>query len=190
MPSILGLVRTSTISPKNLATTRIADHPAERCRHSQFIALDSRKLTKSTNVRPLSKFLWFMLALFAFVNALEALRYLLPHVPFPVEMDNFIHRRIALSLHAMGGAIALLTGPMQFVPCFREATGTAIASWDGYTAARFYLAGALPSGLHRMHRPAGSLPRHFSCLARPGLLRPVSLCGSFYEAMRSGTGAG
>ena len=61
-----------------------------------------------------------MLALFAFVNALEALRYLLPHVPFPVQMDNFIHRRIALSLHAMGGAIALLAGPFQFVPRFRE----------------------------------------------------------------------
>ena len=61
-----------------------------------------------------------MLALFAVVNALEALRYLLPHVPFPVEMDNFIHRRIALSLHALGGAIALLAGPLQFVPRFRE----------------------------------------------------------------------
>jgi uncharacterized membrane protein len=61
-----------------------------------------------------------MLALFALVNALEALRYLLPHVPFPVQMDNFIHRRIALSLHALGGAIALLAGPLQFVPRFRE----------------------------------------------------------------------
>jgi uncharacterized membrane protein len=61
-----------------------------------------------------------MLALFALVNALGALRYLLPHVPFPVEMDNFIHRRIAFSLHALGGAIALLAGPLQFVPPFRE----------------------------------------------------------------------
>jgi hypothetical protein len=52
------------------------------------------------------------------VNAIGALRYVLPHVPFPVEMDNFIHRRIALSLHALGGAIALLTGPLQFVPRF------------------------------------------------------------------------
>jgi len=29
-----------------------------------------------------------MLALFALVNALEALRYLLPQVPFPVDMEN------------------------------------------------------------------------------------------------------
>jgi hypothetical protein len=68
----------------------------------------------------LGKVLWYVLALFALVNALEALRYLLPHVPFPAELDNFSQRRIALSLHALGGAIALLAGPLQFVPRFRE----------------------------------------------------------------------
>jgi uncharacterized membrane protein len=71
-------------------------------------------------VRLLPKLLWILLALFAFVNALGALRYLLPHVPFPAELDNFSQRRIALSLHALGGAIALLAGPLQFVPRFRE----------------------------------------------------------------------
>jgi uncharacterized membrane protein len=71
-------------------------------------------------VRLLPKLLWILLALFAFVNALGALRYLLPHVPFPAELDNFSQRRSALSLHALGGAIALLTGPLQFVPRFRE----------------------------------------------------------------------
>ena len=64
--------------------------------------------------------MWFMLALFALVNAMGALRYLLPHVPFPVEMENFTQRRLALSLHALGGAIALLVGPLQFVSRFRE----------------------------------------------------------------------
>src|SRR5260370_8940856 len=63
-----------------------------------------------------------MLALFALVNALGAFGYLLPHVPFPVESDNFSPRRIALSLHALGGAIALLAGPLQFVPRFRESS--------------------------------------------------------------------
>jgi uncharacterized membrane protein len=61
-----------------------------------------------------------MLALFALVNAVGALRYLLPHVPFPAQLDNFSQRRIALSLHALGGAIALVAGPLQFVPRFRE----------------------------------------------------------------------
>jgi hypothetical protein len=110
-----------------------------------------------------------MLALFAFVNALEALRYLLPHVPFPVEMENFRERRIALSLHALGGAIALLAGPLQFVPRFREAAGIAIASWDGSTAAPSCLAGVLHSGSRRIRKPVGSLPRDSSRSARLGL---------------------
>lgn len=39
-------------------------------------------------MRPLAKFLWFLLAFFAFVSALEALRYVLPHVPFPAELSD------------------------------------------------------------------------------------------------------
>jgi hypothetical protein len=75
---------------------------------------------KISCVRRLPKILWFLLAFFAFANGLEALRYLLPHVPFPVEMPNFLERRLALSLHAFGGGVALLAGPLQFVPRFRE----------------------------------------------------------------------
>jgi hypothetical protein len=71
-------------------------------------------------LRQLRKILWYAVAVFAFVNALEVLRYLLPHVPFPAQLDNFNQRRIALTLHALGGAIALLAGPLQFVPRFRE----------------------------------------------------------------------
>ena len=67
----------------------------------------------------LPKILWFLLAFFAFANGVEALRYLLPHVPFPAEIDNFYHRRLGLTLHVVGGSIALLAGPLQFVPRFR-----------------------------------------------------------------------
>jgi len=80
----------------------------------------SENMAKCAKMKRLPKILWFILALFAFVNALEALRYLLPHVPFPVQMENFTYRRTALSLHALGGAIALLAGPLQFVPNFRD----------------------------------------------------------------------
>jgi uncharacterized membrane protein len=73
-------------------------------------------------VRLLPRVLWFLLTFFALANGLQALRYLLPHVPFPAEIDNFSQRRIALSLHALGGAIALLAGPLQFVPRFRESS--------------------------------------------------------------------
>jgi uncharacterized membrane protein len=88
----------------------------------------------------LPKILWAILALFAVLNALGALRYLLPHVPFPSEMDNFIHRRIALSLHALGGAIALLAGPLQFVPRFRE------SNWNRHRLLGWIYCGAVLFG--------------------------------------------
>jgi Predicted membrane protein (DUF2306) len=67
----------------------------------------------------LPKILWFALALFALLNGLWALRYLLPSAPFHAGMDNFYHRRLGLTLHVLGGSIALLAGPLQFVPRFR-----------------------------------------------------------------------
>ena len=88
----------------------------------------------------LPKLLWFLLALFALENALGALRYLLPHVPFPAELDNFTHRRVALSLHALGGAIALLVGPLQFVPRFRE------SSWNRHRLLGWIYCGAVSLG--------------------------------------------
>jgi len=91
-------------------------------------------------VRLLPKVLWFVLALFALVNGLGALRYLLPHVPFPAELDNFSQRRIALSLHALGGAIALLGGPLQFVPRFRE------SSWNRHRLLGWIYCGAVLLG--------------------------------------------
>jgi uncharacterized membrane protein len=91
-------------------------------------------------VRRLPKILWVLLAVFAFVNGLEALRYLLPHVPFLAEIDNFIHRRIPLSLHALGGAIALMTGPLQFLPRFRE------SNWNRHRLLGWIYCGAVLLG--------------------------------------------
>jgi hypothetical protein len=91
-------------------------------------------------VRRLPKILWVILAVFAFVNGLEALRYLLPHVPFPAEIDNFMHRRIPLSLHALGGAIALMTGPLQFLPRFRE------SNWNRHRLLGWIYCGAVLLG--------------------------------------------
>jgi uncharacterized membrane protein len=91
-------------------------------------------------VRRLPKVLWYLLAVFALVNAVEALRYLLPHVPFPAELDNFRERRIALSLHALGGAIALLAGPLQFVPRFRE------SNWNRHRLLGWIYCGAVLLG--------------------------------------------
>ena len=67
-----------------------------------------------------SKAGWVVLAVFAAANAVQALRYLLPTVPFPAPLDNFFHHRVLLGLHALGGAVALLAGPLQLLQPFRE----------------------------------------------------------------------
>jgi hypothetical protein len=91
-------------------------------------------------VKRLPKALWVILAVFAFANGLEALRYLLPHVPFPAELDNFIHRRVALSLHARGGAIALMAGPLRFLARFRE------SNWNRHRLLRWIYCGGVLLG--------------------------------------------
>jgi hypothetical protein len=48
-------------------------------------------------------------------------------VPFPSTLDNFTQRRIALSLHALGGAIALLAGRCNSSRVFVKAVGIVIA---------------------------------------------------------------
>jgi uncharacterized membrane protein len=60
-----------------------------------------------------------VVAFFAVMTGLGALRYALPHVPFPAPLPNFLTRRIALSIHASCGAIALMLGPWQFLPGIR-----------------------------------------------------------------------
>lgn len=63
---------------------------------------------------------WVLLAVFAAATGIGALRYVLPVVPFPAPLDNFIHRWPLLSLHAFCGALALLAGPLQLLRPFRE----------------------------------------------------------------------
>jgi hypothetical protein len=91
-------------------------------------------------VRRLPKILWVILAVFAFANGLEALGYLLPHASFPAEIDNLMHRRIPLSLHALGGAIALMTGPLQFLSRFRE------SNWNRHRLLGWIYCGAVLLG--------------------------------------------
>lgn len=67
-----------------------------------------------------TKVAWIVLALLALENGLGALRYLFPAVPFPAPIPNFLQHRYLLALHALGGGIALLAGPLQLLPPFRE----------------------------------------------------------------------
>jgi uncharacterized membrane protein len=62
---------------------------------------------------------WCALVLFASVNSILAMRYLLPHVPFAAPLPNLKLHRIALAIHASCAGIALLIGPFQIVEGFR-----------------------------------------------------------------------
>jgi hypothetical protein len=141
-------------------------------------------------VKLLPKILWFMLALFALVNALEAFRYLLPHVPFPAQLDNFIHRRIALSFHALSGAIALLAGPLQFLPRFRD------SNWYrhrllGWIYCSAVLVGWCASLWIAPHSQTGWIASSgFITLGAAWIVATGLAVCSFCEAMRLDTGAG
>jgi len=63
--------------------------------------------------------LWCLLVLFAALNGILAMRYLLPHVPFAAPLPNFKLHRIALGFHASFAGVALILGPFQIVEGFR-----------------------------------------------------------------------
>jgi len=81
--------------------------------------LDSNRGTTSRS-RLLPAFAWLLLTISATAIALFSLRYALPHIPAPARLTNVTTRRVALSIHAVSAAIALLAGPWQFVTSIRS----------------------------------------------------------------------
>ena len=67
---------------------------------------------------PLGRLGWVCLVTLAMVTGITALRYALPAVPYTV-LTNFVTNRVALSIHAVSAAIALLVGPCQFLSTLR-----------------------------------------------------------------------
>lgn len=63
---------------------------------------------------------WAFLAFLAVATGLGALRYALPHVPFPAPLPNFAARHEWLIAHAVCSSVALLAGPWQFLPALRR----------------------------------------------------------------------
>jgi len=120
--------------------------------------------TRDTNIRPpspsrlLPTFAWLLLTISATAIALFSLRYALPHIPAPARLTNVTTSRIALSIHAVSAAIALLAGPWQFVagirtrhPHLHRALGRcyAFAVLIGWCA-------SLPIALHAQTGPIAS----------------------------------
>ncbi len=58
-----------------------------------------------------------------------ALRYALPHVPFPAPLPNFHLRYDWLIAHAVFSAVAFLAGPWQFLSAFRRGSLLAHREW-------------------------------------------------------------
>ena len=75
--------------------------------------------TVSRTQRALQRVGWSVLLLFAVINGLLAMRYLIPHTPFAAPLPNFKLHRIALAIHASCAAVALIVGPFQLVNGFR-----------------------------------------------------------------------
>ena len=92
---------------------------------------------------------WTLVAALAAAVGVYALRYGLPDVPRPL-LTNFVTHRTALRIHAVCAAIALLTGPLQFLPNLRARhIGLHRALGRVYVAAVLvgWLA-SIPVGLH------------------------------------------
>jgi uncharacterized membrane protein len=61
-----------------------------------------------------------LLTILATAFAFYSLRYLLPHVPHPARLTNFVTHRVALTIHAASASVALLIGPWQFAGGIRQ----------------------------------------------------------------------
>lgn len=95
------------------------------------------------------------LIFFAVMTALGALRYALPHVPFPAPLPNFFTRRITLSVHASLGAIACLLGPWQFVESLRT-RHVRLHRWIGWSYASAVAASWIASVPLALHAQTGA----------------------------------
>lgn len=101
---------------------------------------------------------WGLLTFLALGTGLGALRYALPRVPFPSPLPNFETRHGWLIAHAVFSAIALLTGPWQFLATLRRRWLTA-HRWTGRVYCGAVVAGwltSLPIAAHAQTGPIAS----------------------------------
>lgn len=99
---------------------------------------------------------WFVLAIHAVGLGLFSLRYLLPNVPFPVDLPNFHTRHDWLIAHAGFSSVALLAGPWQFLPSLRQRR-LALHRWTGRTYCIAVLLGWLASLPIAAHANTGDI---------------------------------
>jgi hypothetical protein len=98
---------------------------------------------------------WCVLVLFAVLNAVLAMRYLLPHAPFAASLPNLRLHRIALAIHASCSGLALLIGPFQLSERNRTRWKTLHrrAGWAYAAAVGLGGISAIPLSLHANFGP-------------------------------------
>jgi uncharacterized membrane protein len=105
--------------------------------------------------RAIKTTLWGILLFLAFANGILAMRYLLPHVPFPSTLPNFRTHRVFLTLHASCAGVALLLGPFQLSERFRLRWRAAHrrVGWVYAAAVALGAIAAFPLALHAAFGP-------------------------------------
>lgn len=73
---------------------------------------------------------WAFLALSALVIGAVSLRYALPGMPFPMDLPSLELSPRPFIVHAVSASLALVLGPLQFVPAWR-ARFPALHRWVG-----------------------------------------------------------
>lgn len=73
---------------------------------------------------------WGLLALSALAIGAVSLRYALPGMPFPMDLPSLELSPRPFIVHAVSASLALVLGPLQFVPAWR-ARFPALHSWVG-----------------------------------------------------------
>lgn len=103
---------------------------------------------------------WGLAAFLAIGVALFSLHYLRPGMPsgFPDQLPTFRDHAFWFRLHVVGGALALMLGPFQFLPRLR-AKRPRVHRWTG----RLYVAGILAGsigGLYMAQFSFGGMATH------------------------------
>jgi hypothetical protein len=119
---------------------------------------------------------WSLMMFLAVGIAVSSSRYLLrnPEMYFVAQRLTYIAHTGSLMLHIATSIVALVVGPLQFLPAWRRRAKLAWHRWLG----RLYLGGVILgslSGLDMVQRAHGGIPSHvgFSSLAILWLITAV-----------------
>lgn len=109
---------------------------------------------------PTRRVAWGVVAFLAIGVALFSLHYLRPGMPsgFPEQLPTFREHAFWFRLHVVGGALALLVGPFQFLPGLRSKRPR-VHRWTGRLYVAAIVAGSI-GGLYMAQYSFGGLVTH------------------------------